>query len=337
MDLKLLTDTQLINDTTTVVNAERRITAEAIKHLYEVNRRKLYLKMGYESLFTMLRKHWGYCEPTAHLRKNAVILMQDVPEVIKKIESGEMPVTVAANIQSFLYSEKRSDRGYSKEAKVELIETCTGKSVREVQREFVRRNPEIEKREVVRATDENHVRVCHSLSNETEAKIQRIRLLWSNAEPNMSREQVLDRMAELTLDQICPIRKAERSKLRKEKARTQQKHEHLSTRQKREDDEQTSPQECGSFVVDGLRAPEVERTRYVRQVVRDEVHSANPEHTCEFVDRKSGRRCESRFQLQLDHIVPFSHGGANEAENLRVFCGAHNQNAWETRAQIALR
>lgn len=98
MNLKSLTDTQLINDTTTAVTAERRITAETIKYFFEVNRRKLHLKMGYESLFTMLRKHWGYCEPTAHLRKSAVSLMQDVPEVIEKIESGEMPVTVAANI-----------------------------------------------------------------------------------------------------------------------------------------------------------------------------------------------------------------------------------------------
>ena len=69
--------------------------------------------------------------------------MQDVPEVIEKIESGAMPVSVAANIQSLLHSEKRLDRAYSPEAKLELVETCTGMSVRADHKEFVRRNPEI--------------------------------------------------------------------------------------------------------------------------------------------------------------------------------------------------
>ena len=345
MDVKSLTDIQLINDTKTVVRAERRITAEAIKHFYEINRRKLHLKMGYDSLFTMLRKHFGYCEATAYLRKNAVILMQDVPEVIEKIESGEMLVTVAANIQSFLYSEKRSDRAYSREAKVELVEACSGKSVREVQSEFVRRNPEIEKREVVRVTDENHVRVSHSLSNETEAKLHRIKMLWSHIDPNMSRDQLLSRMAEITLDQIDPVRKAARSHSRKTKV---QHTEYVIKRSAKMTD--------GELGKGELRAPEVlpkdseirieepiekspshqrfgKSSRYVPQADRHAVHDANRESACEFVEPNSGRRCSSSFQLQLDHIVPHSQGGTNDAASLRLFCAAHNRNAWATRRQ----
>ena len=324
MNFRSLTDTQLIAGATTAVANERRITAETIKYFFEVNRRRLHLKMGYDSLFTMLRKHWGFCEPTAQLRKNAVFLMQDVPDVIEKIESGEMPVTVAANIQSFLYAEKRSDRAYSREAKIELIETCSGKSARDVQKEFVRRNPEIEKREVVRVTDENHVRVSHSISNKIEAKLQRIKLLWSHVEPNMSREQLLDRMAEITLDQIDPVRKAACAESRK--ARTLSKLDSSSPTTVVDGGVAYDP-----FGGDQLPAPEVRKSRCVSQADRNEIHRANSEKGCEFVDSASGRKCGSKFQLQLDHIVPFSHGGTNEAANLRVICAAHNRHVWDAQ------
>ena len=46
---------------------------------------------------------------------------------------------------------------------------------------------------------------------------------------------------------------------------------------------------------------------------------------CSYVDPHSGRRCGSRFLLELDHIVPFALGGSAEPGNLRVYCAAHNR------------
>ena len=46
---------------------------------------------------------------------------------------------------------------------------------------------------------------------------------------------------------------------------------------------------------------------------------------CSFVDRHTGRRCGSRFFLELDHIVPVALGGAAEAGNLRLRCSAHHR------------
>jgi hypothetical protein len=52
------------------------------------------------------------------------------------------------------------------------------------------------------------------------------------------------------------------------------------------------------------------------------------EHRCEFTDRKTGQRCTSKFQLEVDHRKPLALGGESELENLRVLCRAHNQQAW---------
>ena len=46
---------------------------------------------------------------------------------------------------------------------------------------------------------------------------------------------------------------------------------------------------------------------------------------CTYVDRHTGRRCGSRFFLELDHIVPVARGGAAEPGNLRLRCAAHHR------------
>ncbi|MEP7029012.1 MAG: HNH endonuclease signature motif containing protein [Candidatus Eisenbacteria bacterium] len=52
------------------------------------------------------------------------------------------------------------------------------------------------------------------------------------------------------------------------------------------------------------------------------------EGRCASID-ELGRRCESAFRLEFDHIVPVARGGKSVVENLRLVCRAHNQAAAE--------
>jgi 5-methylcytosine-specific restriction endonuclease McrA len=45
---------------------------------------------------------------------------------------------------------------------------------------------------------------------------------------------------------------------------------------------------------------------------------------CQFKTAE-GKICGSRYQIEIDHIVPVSAGGTNSFENLRCLCRAHNQ------------
>jgi hypothetical protein len=46
---------------------------------------------------------------------------------------------------------------------------------------------------------------------------------------------------------------------------------------------------------------------------------------CEFIDEKTGRRCDCRFGLQREHVIPLALGGANDLSNMQLLCATHNQ------------
>ena len=51
----------------------------------------------------------------------------------------------------------------------------------------------------------------------------------------------------------------------------------------------------------------------------------NAQGQCSYTDPRTGRRCNSRYFLQIDHIRERSHGGLHEPGNLRLLCQAHHR------------
>ncbi len=71
--------------------------------------------------------------------------------------------------------------------------------------------------------------------------------------------------------------------------------------------------------------PQIEPpTRYIAAGVKRLVQNRSGGQ-CEYVDPQSGRRCESRYLLQFDHIDPYCSGGSSDEENIRHLCRMHNQ------------
>ena len=76
--------------------------------------------------------------------------------------------------------------------------------------------------------------------------------------------------------------------------------------------------------------------RSIPAAVRREVWRRD-QGCCSYVDRHTGRRCGSRFFLELDHIVPVARGGAAEPANLRLRCAAHHRYRHGRRQRSAPR
>lgn len=77
------------------------------------------------------------------------------------------------------------------------------------------------------------------------------------------------------------------------------------------------------------RETESRDPRHVPAHIRRKVFERD-NYRCTF-ESDTGRRCDARSSLELDHIKPIAQGGESTVENLRVLCDAHNQHAAEQR------
>jgi hypothetical protein len=261
MNLQAISNEELIARTENVIRLERESTLKIIKLFQEIYDRKLYLDRGFPSFYEMATKHFGYCAGSAMRRINAMKLVREMPQFEKQIESGKLSLCVAADVQSFFYQEAKIERPYSLNAKIELVQSCLGKSRKEAEQEFARRSPEREKRESTYAMTEDRLRVSFSISKELNDKLNHLKDLLSHVDPSMTTEGLLERLAELGLDKYDRRRRAQRARARgqaqksrsSERAKAQEKAGSFVTQHQ-------SEHECGTTLPFTSTA-EVKRTR----------------------------------------------------------------------------
>ncbi|MBC7466908.1 MAG: DUF222 domain-containing protein [Bdellovibrio sp.] len=78
---------------------ERKLTQVMIQHIAEVDRRKLYLRRAYSSLYEYLTIEIGYSEGAAQRRIDAARLLRSVPELAQKIEQGSIKLSQVSYMQ----------------------------------------------------------------------------------------------------------------------------------------------------------------------------------------------------------------------------------------------
>jgi 5-methylcytosine-specific restriction endonuclease McrA len=310
-------------------------------------------------MFLMATKFFKYDKSSAIRRTNAMELALDLPDVLQKIESRELCLESASSIQKFLKIERGAKRAYSPEAKRKLVDVCLGLSTRKVQLELAGLNPNIDFSESKKFISKDRLRISHTVSTKLEEKLERIKNLRSHVNPYMSREELLDYMAELTLDRIDPFRRAKRIEKRKAQVKSREP-KFVAT------PEPVAPlafheeviNEFGEvqLVADFSKFSEPEREaaheldldsrakqdsvpaqkpkgRYIKAEADRAVRLQNDDQGCDYVCNQGGKRCGSRHQVQRDHIIEYSNGGSNNAKNLRLYCAKHN--SW--RAQSIVR
>src|SRR3990167_2890816 len=129
MNLTKITDQNLLLKTKELVKEERKLLLEILHHLREIDRRKVFADLKYDSLFKYCVWGLGYSEGQAQRRINAMRMIKDLPEIENKVVEGKVNLGQLSLLQSF-FKEKEIVR----EEKLQLIEQVEKKSLDDTRR-----------------------------------------------------------------------------------------------------------------------------------------------------------------------------------------------------------
>ena len=104
--LHFVSDDELLFRTRELTRHETELTIVTIQHLDEIERRGLYDKRGYPSLFEYAVRELNYSKGCAWRRIMVMKLCRVVPGIADKLRSGELNLTTASQLQNAI--EKRA-------------------------------------------------------------------------------------------------------------------------------------------------------------------------------------------------------------------------------------
>jgi 5-methylcytosine-specific restriction endonuclease McrA len=314
-------NTQLVQTVEQLVRKETECTVELLEYLGELDRRQLYLELGYASCFDFCTRHLHYSEPGANRRIRCARAMRDYAlcGVKERLLSHSVTLTTLSLVAGEL----------TPETALKVLDSIAGMSKREVEGFLSEKRPRSSvPKEVVRplhivrplpsppslpltpqapllveaptpepeVTKEERFELRFTVNKETMEKVKQMQELSSRQTgAPLSLEEILMQGVELYLDKQDPVRRQERREVRAE-------------RKVVANEAATSPKVI---------------TRNIPAAVRDEIFNRDGSSCC-FIS-PSGVRCSSRMGLEIDHVQPFGIGGGHDKDNLRVLCKAHNR------------
>ncbi|MGM0484712.1 MAG: HNH endonuclease [Candidatus Krumholzibacteriota bacterium] len=303
-ELKRLKAKDLLGNLDSLNDRERKLKVKILLYLREIDRRKLYLEQGYSSMFDFCINYLKYSESTAVRRIKAERALGRSKKIIRMLLSGEMTVTGLSKIESICRPENTEA----------ILERAAGCSCRELDILKARHCPSEPKPEKVKPV---FVKTELKIKSEPSNGGKKFTANTEGASPVLEEKYRLEFMVD----------KETMNKIKRAKSL-------LSTRYPKGVKLETLFRE----LLDGylekndpnrresdkdIKSNNLNRTRYIPRKVKDLVYRRDGGR-CSFVS-KNGRRCNSTWNLQYDHIVPFGKGGDNSPENLRLLCGRHNQ------------
>lgn len=331
--LRSLSSRDILTNTDMLVARERKVTLALLEHLQEIERQRLYLELGYGSMFQYCTVHLKYSEPAALRRMRAARCLARAPQLHPLLESGEVNSTTLSMVAKYFRPENADA----------MIAAIKGKSRRAVERciagfepkaalppDRVRaivvpvpsapaaslrftaaddgKNPssvdEVTANEHVSEPEESTAPVPNEVKFERMARVE-----FTASEEFMALVEQVRSIAShrlppnATLEQVFAL-------VMKEYVKREDPQKRHDRREAKKNPARTiqrtakSPRQISAPVRDGVFVRDKGRCTYV---------SAN------------GHRCDSKHLLQIDHIKPVARGGASTIDNLRLLCAYHNR------------
>ena len=249
--------------------------------------------------------------------------------------------------------------------KLDLIKQAENQSSRELEKTLFDIDPEVSNatKEKVRDVKNDKVEIKLILDKKSQAKLEMLKKLLSHKNPNMSYGELISVLAEVGLNKYDPKRKVKKQVVKIDK-QTENNKANIFDKELRKDSAVTIDKQSNKAEVFNKKPQKTSAVKINKQVEsnRTEIFDKESHKTsvvkmkkkinnnqkclkpkryipskvkhhvwmrdqgkCTYVCPKTKRRCASDHLLQIDHIKPFSLGGTNQADNLRLLCANHNQ------------
>jgi len=317
-----LSDSELLKKTERAAQNEKEATLVLIDYLVEVDRRKLYAAHDYSSLFDYLVRGLKYSESQATERMSAVRLILDLPEAKKYLESGQLSISTAAQVQRFFRAEVRAARKdgvkasehMDRKRRTAILSGALEQPKRAVEKFLLSEMSEsakIQSQERTRLISPERTELKFSFDEATMERLSQVKQLVGD----MSLESVFKEALDALYEKELKKRGAE--SLKKSFGKDSEKND--SNKNK---DLATPPAELKG-AQHRIQLESSSRSRYIPMPFRRELFKRS-QGQCEFKDPKTFKRCPSKFRLQIDHIKPLARDGRTEIRNLRHLCPEHN-------------
>jgi len=286
--------------------SEREIVAELVKTLSEIYSQKLFRTAGYSSLYSFCTEALGYSSGAAWRRCAAARVVLSTPEVLLQLSSGKLTLCAVAELSKVLNKQNSST----------LLTEAVGLRREELQVLVAQHQPvnaTPKKKETVRVRrveSPDELPLLSSLSAPADSnRLYTVTLELTEEEMSLIHQaQEMLCTAKLKDTVLCAAKRI---------VRGQEKLEQL--REKR-----ALRKECASQArrTNSDNHGDKLRSRYIPVDVKHAVTRRNGKQ-CSYIS-PDGVRCCERKGLELDHITPFSRGGGNTEDNLRLVCKTHN-------------
>jgi len=354
--LSILSDSQLIEKLHALVEKERETTLEVLRHIIEFDRRKLYLGIGYGSLFEYCTRHLGYSESAAQRRIKAARCIHSFPELFDMLIRNEIGLSVVCRLSGVLNTKNKK----------ELLKSVRFRSAREVEDILARYRPTNDLPDRARPVyikkpaelsvaagqaavdvikNSNSQNAHSAIMNQAHSAAKSAKIftadvggkIFATSSEQRRQSPVLTKKfkLEFTVDPEF-MKKLDEAKalisgkypagvtfeMLFEEMLDEYLEKHSPEQKKQRREERQAKQESKKTTNPSCNHNNSQRSRHIPQAVRDKVY-ARDNGRCTFIG-PDGVRCNSTWNLHIDHIIPYARGGDHSISNLRLLCAKHN-------------
>jgi hypothetical protein len=323
--LESLCDDDLLRGLADLLRQSRRVEADLVAHIGEVETRHLYAREASPSMFVYCTHVLHLSEAEAYLRTTVARVAREHPVLLAMLADGRLHLTGIAKLAPHLTRENRDL----------LLSRAVHKSKREIEELLAEWAPRPDVPAVLRKLPDRPIR-----PERTEVPTVKLGLDGAPGTASPPRPDVVPRPVPAAPALVQPLSPA-RYKVqftagaglydKLERLRALLLHEvpdgDLASIIEKAVTEKLERLEARRFARASSPRKEPVRThhpsRHIPAAVRRAVDQRDGSR-CRFVDAQ-GRRCPERHRLEYHHRHPFGLGGGRDVDNICLLCKTHNR------------